>query len=394
MFWQLGGHWSRRLLPLIGAFMAAAILLIPTAQAAALSTVWSVVHSPNVTTGEFANNTFLGVTALSDKDVWAVGFESATGADLSGERPLAEHWNGSAWSVSLAGTQNALLNAVAAASSNDVWAVGYVLVDQASANTASLVEHWNGTTWSVVNVPVPAGTVSSKLLAVTALSATNAWAVGTFSDGVNDFALIEHWNGKAWSVFPDPVLPPEETPTALGTLAAVSANDIWAGPTLHWNGTTWSPVAPAVNINPNAQEEGVVSMSAVSHTDVWGVGEQTILQSNGVSTDVPYTIHWNGSKWTQIPAPVPNNNSVADTLDAVAALSSTDVWAVGTVGGNGFIEHWNGSAWSLASTPALGANGSTLFGIARSATTSLWAVGSTTPVPLTTNTLTIHTTQG
>jgi hypothetical protein len=57
--------------------------------------------------------------------------------------------------------------------------------------------HWNGTAWS--RVPSPAG--GPGLLAVTATSATSAWAVGDYSTASGQpRTLIMHWNGTRWSL--------------------------------------------------------------------------------------------------------------------------------------------------------------------------------------------------
>ena len=73
----------------------------------------------------------------------------------------------------------------------------------------------------------------------------------------------------------------------------------------------------------------------------------------------------------------------------MAAVSSSDVWAVGGYpGAAGAVEHWDGSAWKLAyiaRAPAL-ASGAILTGIAASATGGVWIVGyvtsSTAIIPL------------
>jgi len=49
------------------------------------------------------------------------------------------------------------LNAVAAISSSDIWAVGSQTF---FGQTGILIEHWNGTAWSVVTSPAPAVPVS------------------------------------------------------------------------------------------------------------------------------------------------------------------------------------------------------------------------------------------
>jgi hypothetical protein len=86
------------------------------------------------------------------------------------------------------GTGDNQLEAVTAVSSRDVWAVGQYFV---GANTNTLIEHWNGTAWKVVSSPSP-GSVNS-LNAIYAASASNIWAVGGYASGASaSHTLIEH----------------------------------------------------------------------------------------------------------------------------------------------------------------------------------------------------------
>ena len=56
----------------------------------------------------------------------------------------------------------------------------------------TVIEHWNGRAWTLV--PSPAFGV---LTGVAAASPSSAWAVGSWSAGPT--AIIEHWNGTAWT---------------------------------------------------------------------------------------------------------------------------------------------------------------------------------------------------
>jgi hypothetical protein len=67
------------------------------------------------------------------------------------------------------------LEAVAAVSSDDVWAVGGDSTDQNSGKT--LIEHWNGSAWSVVPRVSPS-IDDDFLFGVDAIPA-GAWAVGS-----------------------------------------------------------------------------------------------------------------------------------------------------------------------------------------------------------------------
>jgi hypothetical protein len=67
------------------------------------------------------------------------------------------------------------------------------------------------------------------------------------------------------------------------------------------------------------------------------------------------TEHWNGASWTVVPGP----NVPVSQFTSVAAISSTAVWAVGSVvGANGQLqtlaERWNGASWTVSATPNVG----------------------------------------
>src|SRR6266513_1141762 len=82
---------------------------------------WQIIASPN---GPRQVNELHSVSALAENDVWAVGVSYNT--ELTLGSTLIEHWNGSRWSPDPK-TKNSTfvnkINAVAAVSPNDVWAV-------------------------------------------------------------------------------------------------------------------------------------------------------------------------------------------------------------------------------------------------------------------------------
>src|SRR5579862_7982306 len=121
---------------------------------------------------------------------------------------------------------SASLSAVSATSARDAWAVGSY---DTGSGFRTLIEHWNGSTWRVVPSVDPAvgRHETSTLGGVVAISASNAWAVGFYEKSTTSFrTLIEHWNGSKWSVVPSPNADPGEN--VLAAVAAVSSTDIWA----------------------------------------------------------------------------------------------------------------------------------------------------------------------
>src|ERR1044071_473876 len=165
----------------------------------------------------------------------------------------------------------------------------------------------------------------------------------------------------SWSIVPSPnsTLPSN----SLSDISIVSANDIWAvggsgrgtrigNPlTEHWNGATWTIVSAPQPVDSVASFGGV---SALSSNDVWAVGSSVV----GNAANKTLTEHWDGSAWTIVPSPsvemigaYPADNRLAD----VVAIAPNDVWAVGTattiVSGEGLTLHWDGSSWSFVSNP-------------------------------------------
>ena len=334
----------------VAALAGASVLIASTASAA---TGWTVTSVPQT-----GNNTILlGASAASSSSAWAVG-EQFAGAGQAPPPPVSYHWNGSAWSLVATPTLgvSSSLMAVSASTATDAWAVGFSILGRHDDGT--LMEHWNGTAWSVNSSNVVTGFVA-ELTGVADLSPTDAWAVGQ-----GNSAILEHWNGSAWSsvTIPDP----DFTPGAGQAISASSATDIWVVGTtvntttgatsaeaLHFNGTAWA-VVPMQQPGTNTATIGAVT--DISSTNAWAVGEDIgATSAPGGSTLIE---HWNGTSWGIVASPTPG----ADPgLTGVAARGSSDVYAVGSnlpsINGGvvqGLILRWNGSTWSQDTDPTDG----------------------------------------
>jgi hypothetical protein len=292
---------------------------------------WVVVPSPNVGAG---NNQLYAISALSANDVWAAGYYYTSG-EPGHDATLIEHWDGSAWSVipsdNLSFDSNNDLYGITAVAKDDIWAVGGYYNDQ-TGTTQTLVEHWNGTAWTVVPTPNSAGGVNS-LYAVDAVTAKDVWAVGEFYN-TSDFsyhALIEHWNGTAWAIVSTAAL--SSNNRYLYKVTALSATNVWAvGSTWdgsgidqtlieHWNGASWT-VVPSANMG--ADSNNLYSIAAVSPTDIWAAGDYYNYLTDSYQTLVE---HWDGSAWTLVASP--NKGAADNDFYGIAALSHLDVWVVG-----------------------------------------------------------------
>jgi hypothetical protein len=170
-------------------------------------TSWTASYQ--LVAGRFGGN-LRSITALGPNDIWAVGYYWGAGRV---EYTLTMHFNGHVWRqvqspsplTSFEEDQN-WLTSVTAASSKDVWAVGFDRgLDSPQTSTAgrTLIEHWNGTRWRVVSSPDPSSTNGNALWGVKAVSASNVLAVG-INDGVLDTyststPLVVQWNGSTWT---------------------------------------------------------------------------------------------------------------------------------------------------------------------------------------------------
>lgn len=135
----------------------------------------------------------------------------------------------------------------------------------------------------------------------------------------------------------------------------------------------WSVVASP---NPGPSDNALGAVAAVSPTNVWAVGEY--LRSGASSITQTLTEHWDGTKWIYVPSP--NVGALGNTLYGVAASSASDVWAVGFYTDKNFLshaltEHWNGSHWSIVSSPDPGSSYDNLFGVVDFSSDNAWAVG-------------------
>jgi hypothetical protein len=234
--------------------------------------------------------------------------------------------------------QDGVLQGVSSTSDADAWAVGYSNAAPNGLNAKPVIDHWNGTAWSQASTP-STGYSTNSLAAVSASSSTDAWAVGYSEPRRYTFyPLAFHWNGTAWSVS-------SSFATALAGqlgvgVADISPTDAYAiggqlgsahnGLVAQWNGSTWTQLTVPIP-NNNTYLSDLDAISADSASDVWIVGEYMLEVNPSDFADETYSLHWNGSAWSIVPMPLEpgTNPDVEYVFHAIKANSPTDVWAVG-----------------------------------------------------------------
>lgn len=351
-----------------------------------ISGSWQQVSSPNISATN--NNQLLGVDAVSDNDVWAVGWAQDPSGPQYVKRTLIQHFDGGSWSIvespNPRSDVNSQLHSVSAASANDVWAVGSS--HNGSLPSRTLIQHWDGAQWSIVPSPSP-DSQFNELRSVAALSVNDVWAVG-YRGGTKSGTPIEtfilHWDGASWHQTPSPNI--SGGANQLFGITAIAANDIWAvgvaggAPlAMRWNGSAWSVVS--VQRNGGLGTEKLTAVSGTAGNDIWAVGD-----GKGIFTNQTFATirHWDGARWTEKVCRAASGSNPPEGYEGggpdayftgVAAAASNDVWAVGVRGSGPMIIHWDGQAWTTVTHPRAFPNSATLRAVTTSSRGSAWSVG-------------------
>jgi hypothetical protein len=210
-----------------------------------------------------------------------------------------------------------------------VWAVG---ADQdANGLWHTLTEHWDGSAWSVVNA-VDAGSNGNQFYAVKALASNNVYAVGQQAGaGFPNQALIERWNGTAWSVVASPAdasasaLPLGLTATA-SALTVVGQQETDTAPYTNY-AAAGSPGALSIQNTPNAGagENDLFAAATAADGSTWAVGWDI-----DHTTDLhdPLALQGVNGVWSVVSTP--SLSTGGDTgFAAITAIPGGGMWAVG-----------------------------------------------------------------
>jgi hypothetical protein len=195
----------------------------------------------------------------------------------------------------------------------------------------------DGTVRPGVKVPALSAQTGEGLSAITAISPTNIWAVGSWGNRKTNIEgpLVMHFNGTRWTQVSAPTPASSLRNAGLSSIAVASPSSIWAagryvlkGPftgetpyVLHFNGKAWTRVhTPAI--------AGVRLWSAAAvGSNAWFGGD------HGAD---PMLLHLAGSSWS-----VMRNHLPESTVLGMAATSATSVW------------HWTGATWNVKTLAAL-----------------------------------------
>jgi hypothetical protein len=221
----------------------------PAAAVSLTETGWSI--QPSYSFGS-RDNILAGVSAASATDAWAVGAYYPAASNILAT--LAHHFDGVRWTAyplpNVGGEQN-VLQAVSMPSPGKAWAVGFY--ESGKFQQQTLIEHFDGNVWSVIPSPSP-GAMQNILYGVAAVTDSDVWVVGSEEDANGVWhTLTEHWDGSAWSIVN--AVDAGQSGNQFYAVKANASNDVYAvgqqasagfpnqALLEHWNGTAWSVVS-------------------------------------------------------------------------------------------------------------------------------------------------------
>ncbi|GAB3820079.1 hypothetical protein GCM10028799_28660 [Kribbella italica] len=306
----------------------------------------------------------LYTTERADGAQWSVGISLEQDGEALRFHPLAAYWDGKAWRRTESSVADGRLDDLLVRSRSDVWAVG--ATEDPENGDRALLQRWNGMAWSRVKNPVEPVAGSSQYTAVTAAGAgVLVGEAATDADGNYQTAVRRYAGGK-WTALPSAGL---QHIIYLDDLEQVSPQDVWAagiGGMARYDGKAWREVKLPIDMPTDRQFE-IAQLVVRAADDIWAVGEKPSEEF----WRQPLALHFDGKKWTEVAAPVRTGQFhdlefVDGRPVAVGGDPTTQEPIVAELSGNAFVE--------TTAPPGAGyLHGSTVVG------RCLWAVGVAAP---------------
>lgn len=344
------------------AVLALAAVTVPAATAHA-GARWSAADLTDV-----GHAALTGVTRVDGDTTWAYGVKVRQEGKVQPRTPLllARDDDERSWREipmpAFADRANQI-SSIDAVSQEDAWAVG--LYEESRG--AFLTQHWDGTEWRVVDAPAPEGIrlAGAGLLDVSARTSEDVWAVGWLivvdSEVPNPNkpggtiqethaeAMLQHWDGEAWHLVPVP----DATSLWTYSVTALADDDVWvSGYTsddrpamLHYDGSSWSRVpVPYDGVNGE-----LTDLEARGPNDVWAAGRKLVDDEDPGHA---LLAHWDGRSWKQVPTPA-DAGRVNDLTLAPAGVAVAGEQPDGTP----YVMRLRHGRWSRPSVPPGGTDG-------------------------------------
>lgn len=190
-----GQQWANISPPALGGTLLSIAYVPHSHEAWAVGTIGSLLHwdgttwhtmpGPSASNGETSSN-IRCIRVLNAHSMWIQGSRLA-------------RWNGTSWRTLLTPPSSDGYGITSFTVLNDqsVWTVGSRR-DVKTGDMKSATAFWNGHTWRAIASSNPERV--NRLAAVVSLTTSDIWAVGDAQTNGIFHGLVDHWNGKIWSL--------------------------------------------------------------------------------------------------------------------------------------------------------------------------------------------------
>jgi hypothetical protein len=268
---------------LVLAVIVAAVALMRPAAIGGSQNEWRAVPG-----NEHLGRNLESVTAINDRDAYAVGIDYTTDLSGRGGKAAVERWDGARWTTYASVPGATELTSVATQGADTLWVTGYH-----DRNSGPLrVWRNRGDAWSRVKMAGLPPHLSARVLA----SRAHVWLVGTVEPAFADSGALvasyrpsprPHWTVRrlhAGGFFGGLVRTARDAYAVGGTSQYVGHGHPLVA---HWNGRHWSTTVL------REMRGSFVAVAATGRNDAMAVGQLTGRASvvGGIAA------HWTGRRW-------------------------------------------------------------------------------------------------
>ncbi|WP_395365699.1 hypothetical protein ACHGLA_32405 [Streptomyces sp. YH02] len=268
-----------------------AAVVATAASPAAADTSWRDVSPAD------SNGSVLYDVETAGGATWAVGLRSdATTRPFA---PVAMRWTAKGWQAPPQPADHGRLDDLAVGAPDKVWAVGtrHETVGETDWDRGrALLQHWNGTAWSEVALPFPEGAGDTSLSAVDVDAGGSVWVYGGYADTTGEYVPVmfrgDADGGGDWTRLP-----------ADTGLNWVSQLEVGPGGVAHaigdgvsrFDGTSWTMQSLPPSLD-GAMYDGIEMRGA---NDIWAVGhirDEKLWRR-------PVIVRYDGRAWRTVRTP-------------------------------------------------------------------------------------------
>ena len=295
-------------------------------------TSWSIVTTPPLAG---VNNAVLsGVSCPESNSCMAVGYTVSSPGDVV-VNALVESWNGTSWTIVPTplpdGSTWVSLNDVSCSSPQACVAVGGYIKKN---NELPLAESWNGSAWSILNAPNPHAENGSDFAAIDCVKTNKCEVTGDYDYAdVAQSVFAYSYRGTTWTAQTQKNPSGQEinSDNGLSCTAADACMSVgsWTKIGLlalseSWNGTSWSRQGVAAPSGSKTDE--LNGVSCTSPDSCSAVGDWADNRNDNPSSTLAE--EWNGKAWAVTPTNNPAGTS--SSLASVSCIAAADCIAVGS----------------------------------------------------------------